>query len=86
MHWREQAACLRVDPELFFPISNSGPTLRQIDDAKAVCGRCPVARQCLDWAVRVGQVDGIWGGTTESERRAMRGRELPRTQPCMSDL
>lgn len=73
MEWRERAACLRVDPELFFPVSNSGPTLRQIDEAKAVCGGCPVAEQCLDWAVRVGLVDGIWGGTTEMERRAMRG-------------
>jgi WhiB family redox-sensing transcriptional regulator len=73
MHWRERAACLRVDPELFFPVSAIGPTLRQIDEAKAVCGRCPVAEQCLDWAVRAGHVDGIWGGTTESERRAMRG-------------
>ena len=72
MHWRERAACLRVDPELFFPISSSGPTLLQIDEAKAVCGRCPVMEQCLDWAVRVGQVEGIWGGTTEHERRAMR--------------
>jgi WhiB family redox-sensing transcriptional regulator len=62
-----------VDPELFFPVSNSGPTLRQIDEAKAVCGGCPVAEQCLDWAVRMGLVDGIWGGTTEMERRAMRG-------------
>lgn len=72
MQWRERAACLRVDPDLFFPISSSGPTLRQIDEAKAVCGRCPVVERCLDWAVRMGRVDGIWGGTTESERRAMR--------------
>ncbi|WP_328745277.1 WhiB family transcriptional regulator [Streptomyces sp. NBC_00285] len=75
MEWRERAACLRVDPELFFPISNSGPTLRQIDEAKAFCGGCPVAQQCLDWALRVGPVDGVWGGTTEIERRAMRGIE-----------
>ncbi|WP_405623745.1 WhiB family transcriptional regulator [Streptomyces sp. NBC_00076] len=73
MHWRERAACLRVDPELFFPISAIGPNTRQVDEAKAICGRCPVAEQCLDWAVREGRVDGIWGGTTESERRAMRG-------------
>ncbi|WP_329264342.1 MULTISPECIES: WhiB family transcriptional regulator [unclassified Streptomyces] len=86
MQWRERAACLHVDPELFFPISNSGPLLRQIDEAKAVCGRCPVAEQCLEWAVRVGQADGIWGGTTEWERRAMRGLDTQRAQPCPSDL
>lgn len=75
MYWREQAACLHEDPDLFFPIGNSGPTLVQIDEAKAVCGRCPVVEQCLDWAVHVVQVDGIWGGMTESERRAMKRRE-----------
>ncbi|MEV6028470.1 WhiB family transcriptional regulator [Streptomyces sp. NPDC052036] len=74
MHWRERAECLRADPDLFFPISNSGLTLRQIDEAKAVCGRCPVVEQCLGWAVRTGQVEGIWGGTTEGERRALRRR------------
>lgn len=78
MHWRERAACLRVDPELFFPIGNSGPALVQIDEAKAVCGRCSVMEQCLNWALRAGQVDGIWGGTTESERRALRRRQVRR--------
>ncbi|WP_280874673.1 WhiB family transcriptional regulator [Streptomyces pseudovenezuelae] len=86
MHWRERAACLRVDPELFFPISSSGPTLRQVDEAKAVCGRCPVMEQCLDWAVRVGQVEGIWGGTTDRERRAMRRRNPLQKQTCLSEL
>ncbi|WP_427925192.1 WhiB family transcriptional regulator [Streptomyces sp. cg40] len=85
MHWRERAACLHVDPELFFPISDSGLTLRQIDEAKAVCGRCPVAERCLEWAMRVGQTDGIWGGTTEKERRTMRGLDISRAQNCPSD-
>ncbi|WP_328349781.1 WhiB family transcriptional regulator [Streptomyces sp. NBC_00445] len=71
-YWRERAACLRVDPDLFFPIGTGGLTLEQVDAAKAVCGRCAVVQQCLDWAVQVGQVEGVWGGTTESERRAMR--------------
>ncbi|MFI6274526.1 WhiB family transcriptional regulator [Streptomyces sp. NPDC050988] len=71
-YWRERAACLRVDPDLFFPIGVSGLTLEQVDAAKVVCARCPVVEQCLAWAVQVGQVEGIWGGTTESERRAMR--------------
>nr|WP_279636164.1 WhiB family transcriptional regulator [Streptomyces olivochromogenes] len=69
-----------MDPDLFFPVGNSGPTLVQIDEAKAVCGRCPVAQQCLSWAVQTGQVDGIWGGMTESERRAVSRREVRRTK------
>ena len=42
MDWRHRAACLTEDPELFFPIGNTGPALLQIDDAKAVCRRCDV--------------------------------------------
>ena len=35
------AACRDVDPELFFPIGDTGPALLQIDEAKQVCRRCP---------------------------------------------
>ncbi|WP_409474736.1 WhiB family transcriptional regulator [Streptomyces sp. HC307] len=79
MYWRERAACLHEDPDLFFPIGNTGPTLEQIDEAKAVC-RCPVVEQCLDWAIQVGQVEGIWGGMTDSERRAVRRRQARQTK------
>ncbi|MFD7283772.1 WhiB family transcriptional regulator [Streptomyces sp. NPDC059862] len=41
--------------------------------------RCPVVEQCLDWAIQVGQVEGIWGGMTDSERRALRRRQARRT-------
>ncbi|MGP4052038.1 WhiB family transcriptional regulator [Streptomyces sp. 2A115] len=76
MDWREMASCRDADPDLFFPIgnSNSGPSLIQTYQAKAVCCRCPVMEQCLNWAIRADPVEGIWGGTTESERRAMRRR------------
>jgi WhiB family redox-sensing transcriptional regulator len=68
--------CQQSDPDLFFPIGNasSGPTLMQISEAKAVCRGCPVIDQCLDWALDAYLVEGIWGGTTEVERRAMRRR------------
>jgi WhiB family redox-sensing transcriptional regulator len=74
MDWRDVAICQGEDPDLFFPIGNasSGPTLIQIDEAKAVCRRCPVRDQCLDRALRADPVDGIWGGTTEAERRSLR--------------
>lgn len=84
VHWRERAACLRVDPDLFFPIGISGPALVQVGEAKAVCGRCPVVEQCLGWAMRVGQVEGVWGGTTESERRAMRLRGARRVRGAVT--
>ncbi|MFF7458497.1 WhiB family transcriptional regulator [Kitasatospora sp. NPDC008115] len=75
MNWRESARCRGTDPELFFPIGSgtSFPTLVQSDEAKAVCARCPVSRQCLEWALDA-PVEGIWGGTTETERRELRRR------------
>ena len=72
VNWREDAACLHVDPDLFFPISMSGRTLDQIGEAKRTCRTCPVKEPCLAWALRVRDVAGIWGGTTETERRALR--------------
>lgn len=73
-HWTDRAACRAegTDPELFFPVSYSGPALWQVAAAKAVCARCPVAADCLSWALRAGETDGIWGGTTPEERRAIR--------------
>ncbi|MFD4577260.1 WhiB family transcriptional regulator [Streptomyces sp. NPDC058417] len=72
--WRHQAACREEDPELFFPVGNSGPALAQAEDAKAVCRRCFVRPTCLDWALASGQTDGVWGGLSEGERRNLKRR------------
>ena len=74
MDWRERAACLDVDPELFFPIGNTGPAIMQIEEAKKVCQRCPVREECLAWALEAGQDHGVWGGLSEEERRALKRR------------
>jgi WhiB family redox-sensing transcriptional regulator len=72
MDWVERARCVGVDPDLFFPIGSTGPALAQIETAKTVCARCEVRLQCLEWALATGQNDGVWGGLSEDERRAMR--------------
>jgi WhiB family redox-sensing transcriptional regulator len=74
MTWRNRAACLDEDPELFFPTGNTGPALLQIEETKAVCGRCKVAHTCLEWAMESGQDFGVWGGLSEDERRALKRR------------
>ncbi|GHH94105.1 WhiB family transcriptional regulator [Streptomyces capillispiralis] len=79
MDWSERANCREADPDLFFPIGDRGPTLVQIERAKAVCHDCPVLERCLDWALRSGPLEGIWGGTTEGERRALMRRPAPGT-------
>lgn len=73
--WRDRAACRSEDPELFFPIGENGPALLQIEEAKTVCRRCPVIDSCLTWALDTGQQHGVWGGTSESERRSIKRRE-----------
>jgi WhiB family redox-sensing transcriptional regulator len=70
--WESRAACLSCDPDLFFPIAPSGPALQQIAQAKAVCARCPVRRECLQYALATRQVHGVWGGTSEEERQQLR--------------
>jgi WhiB family redox-sensing transcriptional regulator len=74
MTWRDRAACLGVDPELFFPIGTTGPALIQTEEAKAVCHRCEVIGDCLSWAMDSRQEDGVWGGLSGDERRALRRR------------
>ena len=74
MDWRDRATCLTEDPELFFPIGNTGPALLQIEDAKRVCARCEVRDHCLQWALDAGQDHGVWGGMSEDERRALKRR------------
>ncbi len=69
--WMALGACHDEDPELFFPIGATGPALRQISAAKTVCGRCTVRPACLSHALAI-MPDGIWGGSTQEERHAIR--------------
>jgi WhiB family transcriptional regulator, redox-sensing transcriptional regulator len=66
--WRSAAACRSADPDLFFPVSSSGRALEQVAEAKAICARCPVRPECLAFALRTGQLHGVWGGMGEQER------------------
>jgi WhiB family redox-sensing transcriptional regulator len=62
--WRKQAACRGIDPEVFYP-----ETDEQAEEAKAVCATCPVRQACLEHALAHREREGVWGGTTERERR-----------------
>ena len=76
LDWRDHAACVGADPELFFPIGTAGPALEQIERARQVCRRCPARPRCLAWALEHDVVSGIWGATTEDERRLIRGAAI----------
>ena len=71
--WRNAAACLDEDPELFFPEGESERYRAQIEAALGVCSGCAVADPCLAYALDTEQRTGIWGGTTASTRRALEG-------------
>ena len=66
--WQDDALCAQIGTEMFFP-EKGGST----KTAMSVCDSCPVRRQCLDYALSMeNNPQGIWGGTSFRERRAMR--------------
>ena len=74
--WRRTAACRDTDPDLFFPVGTTGPAIEQIANAKAVCRQCESQTACLEFAIATNQDSGIWGGTSEEERRKLRRQYL----------
>ena len=78
--WRDRAACLEVDPELFFPVGVNDTAREQA--AKTVCDACDVSPDCLTYALTHHPLDGVWGGTTDLQRRSIlrrrtRNKERP---------
>lgn len=67
--WRERGLCRDDDPEKWFPTGTTGPAQQQAEEAKTICRRCPVQKECLD--VGIDTAYGIWGGYDEDERRNM---------------
>ena len=76
--WRDGAACRDTDPDLFFPVGTTGPALDQIASAKAVCRQCDAQTACLEFAIITNQDSGVWGGTSEEERRVLRRQHVAR--------
>jgi WhiB family redox-sensing transcriptional regulator len=70
--WRRAAACRNTEPDLFFPVGTTGPAIDQIEAAKRVCRACEAIEPCLDFALATNQESGVWGGTSEEERRKLR--------------
>ena len=70
--WRKLAACRHTEPDLFFPVGTTGPAIDQIEAAKRVCRSCEVVEPCLEFALATNQESGVWGATSEEERRKLR--------------
>ena len=70
--WQALAACRTADVNIdaFFPSRGE-----RIDEAKRICATCPVREECLEYALVNFITHGIWGGTSERERRSLRRQQ-----------
>ena len=57
-------ACRGQDPDIFF-----GQTSNDTDEAVAICNRCAVKMECLEYSLEARERFGVWGGVTEKQRR-----------------
>lgn len=67
--------CSQTDPELFFPEEKLYSKTAYYSDlraAKDICSKCPLIVECFKYAITNHPVQGVWGGTTEAERREVR--------------
>jgi WhiB family redox-sensing transcriptional regulator len=68
--WMSEGLCAQTDPDEFYPEKGGSTAV-----AKSVCFACPVRRDCLDYALTNHEQHGIWGGTSERERRRLHTRK-----------
>jgi WhiB family redox-sensing transcriptional regulator len=68
--WQFEGACNGIDPETFFLEPNARGVNKYTTEQKAIaiCNTCPVKQACLDHALNVPEVFGVWGGKTEKQR------------------
>lgn len=71
-NWRKGALCRDSNADLFFPIGSTGQALEMIEAAREICNQCPAKDPCLEFALQTNQEAGIWGASTEEERRMIR--------------
>jgi len=64
--WREAALCQQTDPELFFT-----DNIKAVSAALKLCSGCPSKVPCLNFALEVESIPGVWGGSTEKQRTKM---------------
>lgn len=82
LHWRDQAACRFVPPDLFFSREDEGRRARDLRErsARMVCAACPVTAWCLAWANTTGDTHSISGGLTPEERLTVQYQAAGRQQ------
>lgn len=71
--WRHHAACLNRPTNYWYP-DTPGATTPAAELALSICRSCPVTTECLQYALNKPEYHGIWGATTEQQRRGLRSR------------
>jgi len=79
--WMRFGACVGMPTDEFYPERGA---MDQVEQARAVCADCPVKWQCLDYAIAMTDRNGIWGGKSERERRAIRGGHSPLSRKAVT--
>ncbi|WP_124390575.1 WhiB family transcriptional regulator [Rhodococcus wratislaviensis] len=84
--WQLRARCRYMDSDLFFAKDNEkkGARVRRERVAKEICRECPVRHQCFEYAMAARELFGVWGGTSESDRKRLRERHSGTPTPHMS--
>lgn len=75
--WQVKAACRGPQAAVFFPPTSFERKDEKLDRerrAKAICATCAVRQPCLDYAVKIREPHGIWGGLSEGERKRLLDR------------
>ncbi|MFC9556382.1 WhiB family transcriptional regulator [Rhodococcus sp. NPDC056960] len=77
--WQLEALCRYLDTDVFFARDNeSKPArIRRERAAKEICDDCPVRAKCREFALSTSEPFGVWGGTSEADRRAFAHQPEP---------
>ena len=67
--WMARGNCRNFPPAMFFPSDGAG-----VERARAICAKCPVTSECLEYALTEHIDHGVWGGCSERERRRIAKR------------
>lgn len=77
--WQGRAACRGPQASAFFPpayVERKDERVAREARAKSICAGCTVRVECLDYAIRIREPHGIWGGLNENERKQLLDRRV----------
>jgi hypothetical protein len=77
--------CAGLNIDYFYMTDEDNRDISKVNYSKKICRGCPLIVECFDWAIHH-EAHGVWGGTTEFERRAIRrANNITMTDPVYTD-